>query len=62
MRVAHLILVHAHPNQLSRLVERLTHPKAVFFIHVDKKSDIVEFERVFCDATNVFFIRSRVEI
>ena len=62
MRVAHLILVHAHPNQLSRLVERLAHPKAVFFIHVDKKVDIVEFERLFSDATNVFFIKNRVSI
>lgn len=62
MRVAHLILVHAHPNQLSRLVERLTHPKAVFFIHVDKKVNIVDFECLFRDATNVFFIKNRVDI
>jgi hypothetical protein len=62
MRVAHLLLVHANPNQLARLVERLTHPKSVFFIHVDKKVDIDGFERLFRDATNVFFIKNRVDI
>ncbi|WP_439505940.1 beta-1,6-N-acetylglucosaminyltransferase [Sediminibacterium sp.] len=62
MKVAHLILVHACPNQLARLVERLTHPDAVFFIHVDSKSAINQFEQLFETRTNIFFIKNRVSI
>ena len=43
MRVAYLILAYKHPNQLGRLVRRLIHEEARFYIHIDKRSDISEF-------------------
>lgn len=35
---AYLILAHAHPQQLARLVRALRHPDAHFYIHLDAKS------------------------
>lgn len=35
MKIAYLILAHAHPQQLGRLVQRLAGPEARFYIHVD---------------------------
>jgi len=35
MKIAYLILAHAHPEQLSRLVRRLDQDNVHFFIHID---------------------------
>ncbi len=43
MKIAHLILAHANPLQLQRLVNRLAHPDADFYIHIDFKTDITPF-------------------
>jgi len=37
------MLVHANPSQLQRLINRLAHPDADFYIHVDLKADISPF-------------------
>ncbi|GAB2644249.1 beta-1,6-N-acetylglucosaminyltransferase [Emticicia sediminis] len=60
MKIAHLILTHANPHQLSRLIERLTHPDADFYIHVDLKTDIQPF--LFLKSENVKFIKNRVSV
>jgi hypothetical protein len=39
MRIAYLILAHKHPEQLARLVHRLSTEKTSFYIHVDRKTD-----------------------
>jgi hypothetical protein len=62
MMVAHFILVHAHPEQLSRLVNRLSYQDTVFFIHVDLKSNIHDFQLLLASNTNVYFIQDRVDI
>lgn len=38
MKIAYIILAHKYPEQLIRLVLRLNHNDASFFIHVDKKT------------------------
>lgn len=60
--VAHFILVHAHPEQLTRLINRLNYQDTVFFIHVDLKSDINSFELPLANYPNVYFVKNRVDI
>lgn len=43
MKIAYLILAHAHPEQLGRLVRQLDDGQARFFIHVDAKTDHTTF-------------------
>lgn len=60
--IAHFILAHAHPNQLFRLVSKLSYPNTVFFIHIDLKSNQEDFEIVLNKMDNVYFIRKRIDI
>lgn len=62
MVVAHLILVHSKPDQLKRLVNRLVHNKAIFFIHVDAKANIELFRAALKGINNVYFVDKRVDI
>ncbi|MBA4852670.1 beta-1,6-N-acetylglucosaminyltransferase [Emticicia sp. BO119] len=60
MKIAHLILTHANPTQLKRLIESLVHPEADFYIHVDLKAAIEPFLPL---ANNqVFFVQNRVKV
>ena len=61
MRIAHLILAHDAPEQLERLIKRLQHPKADFFIHIDLKTNINPFLALE-NLGQVHFIRPRVAI
>jgi len=60
MRIAHLMLVHANPSQLQRLINRLAHPDADFYIHVDLKADIGPF--LFLASEHVKLITNRVSV
>jgi len=61
MKLAHLILAHKEPKQLERLIQRLEHIDADIYIHLDKKTDIRQFEYL-TKYKNVFFIRKRVRV
>ncbi|MFP5040552.1 beta-1,6-N-acetylglucosaminyltransferase [Parasediminibacterium sp. JCM 36343] len=61
MKIAHLILAHGEPEQLKRLIERLYHPDADFFIHLDLKTDIAPF-RAFKEMGQVYFVAPRIKI
>lgn len=43
MKIAYLILTHAHPQQLAQLVARLDVPGVRFFIHVDANTPEQDF-------------------
>lgn len=58
MKVAHLIMAHKAPAQLERLLRRLTYPNFHLFVHIDKKTDISEFEYL-KKLDSVFFIEHR---
>jgi len=58
MRIAHIIMAHKDPDQLFRLINRLQHPDADFFIHVDLKSDIQDFKKVL-NLNQTSFIKNR---
>jgi Core-2/I-Branching enzyme len=60
MKIAHLILTHANPHQLKRLVERLAHHDADFYVHVDLKIDINLFFSI--NSENIKFIENRVSV
>jgi hypothetical protein len=61
MRIAHLILAHKNPLQLERLIIALQHPSFFFYIHVDKKASIQQFEYL-NKYNNLFFIKDRTKI
>lgn len=63
-RVAHLILVHKSPRQVGRLIQRLQHPSARIYIHVDGKSPIEPFRSALLGTgtSNVEFIAYRYRI
>ena len=46
MKIAYLILAHGSPKHLARLVAALSSNSATFFIHVDRKSDILPFAAI----------------
>ncbi len=61
MNIAHLILAHNNPQQLLRLVNRLQHKDADFYIHIDKKTDITPFLSI-GQQKNVTLLRNRIAI
>lgn len=60
MRIAHIIMAHKGPEQLERLIRRMKHPMFDFYIHLDKKSDILPFKYLE-NLENVFFVSRRIE-
>ena len=61
MRIAHIILVHKSPAQVSRLVKRLSHPDVDCWLHIDGKSDITDFRDIL-RMKNVYLTEPRVEV
>ncbi len=61
MRIAHLILAHNKPEQLMRLVQRLAHPDADVYIHVDEKAGIEQFDAV-KQMPQVYLVTERVKV
>src|SRR5260221_10663951 len=61
MKLAHLILVHTETGQLERLINRLSHPNADIYIHLDKKTPISSFEHL-KNYRNIYFIKNRVKV
>lgn len=59
MRVAHIVMTHKNPDQLVRMISRLVHPDFDFYIHVDNKVQISNFNSIL-DLPNVAFIKNRV--
>lgn len=61
MKIAHLLLTHANPAQLKRLMDSLAHPDADFYIHVDLKADIGPFLPL-ADNKHIFLIKKREKV
>lgn len=58
---AYLILAHAHPQQLARLVRALRHPDVHLYIHLDAKTELKTFEQAI-SGEDVFFVKSREKV
>jgi hypothetical protein len=61
MKLAYLILVHNQPQQLKRMIERLSTDDTDFYVHVDKKVSINEFRSII-NFPNVFFVQKRKKV
>ncbi|OCX51586.1 glycosyl transferase [Mucilaginibacter sp. PPCGB 2223] len=61
MKIAHLILVHKDPAQLARLLDKLSHPDADIYVHIDRKTPVEEFVKV-CKRPNVYMIKNRIKV
>ena len=62
LSIAYLILVHEDPSHFARLVRRLWDPRAIFFVHVDKKVDIGPFQSAVKDIPAINFVTNRVRV
>ncbi len=60
MKIAYLILAHNNPNHFSRLINALSSPASVCFVHIDKKSNIKDFSDV--ESDTVIFLEKRVKV
>ncbi len=47
MKIAYLILAHDHPRHLQRLVDALSSPDNLVYVHLDAKTDIAPFLGIF---------------
>ena len=56
MRTAYLILAHHQPAHLANLVNSINCDWATTFIHVDAKSDILQFQRLIPEDKNICFL------
>ena len=61
MKIAHLILAHNHPAQLERLINRLIHPDADIYIHLDLKTDMAAFAHL-ANLAGTCFVKNRVKV
>lgn len=59
-KIAYLITAHNDPEHLNKLIKALDY-NADFYIHIDKKANIKEFEDVI-SLNNVFFLSNRVNV
>ncbi|MCX2449857.1 glycosyltransferase [Pedobacter sp. PLR] len=46
MKIAHLIMAYKNSGQVERMIKAMNHPNFHFYIHLDLKSDIKEFEHL----------------
>lgn len=60
-KIAHLILAHNNPVQLTRLINTLLHPDADIYIHLDGKADAGPFSSILT-IPNVYFIQNRTKV
>ncbi len=63
--IAFLVLAHDQPEHVGRMIRALQHPLHRFFVHIDKKSDAVQFrKKAAVEHAGVYFMtgRDRLEI
>ncbi|MGG7663639.1 beta-1,6-N-acetylglucosaminyltransferase [Dyadobacter sp. BHUBP1] len=61
MKIAHLILAHAAPAQLLKLIDALEHRNAWCFVHLDRKADIRAFSFL-RDRERIMLVPDRVDV
>jgi Core-2/I-Branching enzyme len=61
MKIAHVLLVHKNPQQIVRLIKRLSHPDIDCWVHIDKKFDTPEFRKVL-SSENIFYVTPNINV
>ncbi len=56
MKIAFIILAYKNPEQVSALVESLTHPEHYFFLHIDKTKELIPFKNALVKNANATII------
>jgi hypothetical protein len=59
MKLAHIIMAYKNPQQIERMIRSMAHPNFDFYIHLDKKIDLTQFEYL-KTLNNVYFIKERI--
>lgn len=59
MKVACFILAHKEPQHIKKIIHLLSDDQIDFFIHLDKKTDIIPFKHELCN-DKIIFIKNRV--
>lgn len=57
MKIAYIIHAYKNPKQLKRLITSLSSLETYFFIHIDKKIDIAQFEKELSGTKNIFWVK-----
>src|SRR3954463_9779094 len=60
MRIAYLYFAYKNPQLIERTIRTLSNEDASFFLHVDAKSDIGQFDRI--RGENVHFTKTRLPV
>ena len=60
MGINYIILTHKSPTQLERLINALNDTDVYFFIHIDLKANIEQFN--YLQKDNVIFLKDRVDV
>jgi hypothetical protein len=60
MKLAYLLFVYRNPKLIKRVVERLSCEDSSFFVHVDGKSELRQFDAIRTE--NVFFTHTRIPV
>lgn len=56
MNINYIILAHKEPNQLRRLVKKLSSANTYFYVHIDKNIEIAPFQEALKKIDNVTFL------
>lgn len=59
MKIAHLIMAYKNPGQIERMIRAMYHPDFHFYIHLDLKIDLEQFEYL-KKIPGVIFIQNRI--
>lgn len=64
MEISYIILAHKNPDQIHRLVARLTGPGTFFYVHIDKSASLLEYQKRLSTFNNVFLLseEERIEV
>ena len=59
MKIIYFILAHKAPEQLKKLVNQLSGENVKIYIHIDKASDYLEFEKALKDILNITILSTQ---
>lgn len=63
MKIAYLILCHTDPKHIRRLINKLTYKTDNrCFVHIDKKSNLVNFKKELNDLPQTTILKNRTDI
>ena len=60
--MAYVVLAHSDPALFGRLIRRLDDPRAISFVHVDRKAPLEPFRRAVAGLDRVRFVEPRVSV